>query len=289
MKTAVSYILLLTGILPAFSQTDALDSLLLEIMGNDREIMRLINPPTSYCYLYGGIGGENKSYYAGREIGDDMYNMNGNIFFFHSKGFFIGASGSWYSQTEPGYTNTILTTGFGNSINKKKSLSLRASYSRYFYHNSDPDTITPFTNNLAGSISLRNKWIGGRLAVNFLFGTDFGINLRPVFFSRIPVFRFGMFNKIQLEPEVSVFIGSESVEYDIAGNLSGMQGSQSSTIENVYGLLNTQILIPVCFYLGDFDLELSYSLNIPVSSEENVQYPVSSSFSFSVGYLLPLN
>lgn len=291
MRTVITYILMLTGVMSAWSQTDSLDSLLLEVMGDDKEIMRLINPPTSYCYLYGGIGGDSKSHYAGREIGDDMYNVNGNIFFFHSKGYFIGASGTWYSQTDPGYSNTIFTAGFSKSINQKKSLFLRASYSRYLYHNSNPDTVNAFTNNLAAGITLRNKWIGGRLSFNFLFGTDYGINLRPEIFLRIPVLRFGKYNKIQMEPDLSFFVGSETVEYENAGNLNNnLPDSQSSTsTEIVYGLLNTQFYLPACIYVGDFDIELGYSVNIPRSQDQSIDYPVSSFFTVSLGYLIALN
>jgi hypothetical protein len=288
MKILIALLMTLTGVLTAWSQSDNLDSLLLEVLGNDKEILRFINPPTSFCYLYGGVGSDSKTYYAGREIGDNMYNMSGNIFFFHSKGFFTGVSGIWYSETDPGYSNTILTVGLSKSINQKKTLFLRASYSRYFYHNSD--TIHTLKNNLAAGITLRNKWIGSRLSFNFLFGSDFGINIRPDVFSRIPVLHFGKFNKIQLEPELSVLFGSETVEYVATGNLVNSQASQTpSTTEDVFGLLNTQIALPVCFYLGDFDIEVSYSVNIPVSSDESVQYPVSSYVSLSIGYLLPLN
>ena len=95
---------------------------------------------------------------------------------------------------------------------------------------------------------------------------------------------------MQLEPALSFFMGSESVEYEVSSGTGGMQGSQGSStgVENVYGLLNTEIMLPLSIYIGDFDLEFNYSLNIPLSQEEGIQYPASSFFSFSLGYLLPL-
>ncbi len=290
MKPVFVSILMLMSGLSVWSQTDRLDSLLTDVLEDDKQVMRLINPPSSYCYLYAGLAGDSKSYYAGREIGDNMVNISGNIYFLHSKGFFIGTSGSWYSQVDPGYSTTIATAGISRAINQKKSLLFRTSYSRYFYNDGESDTtVHVFNNNLGTGISIRNKWIGGRLALNLLFGQEFGMNITPNVFSRITLARIGKYNKIQLEPEVSMFFGSESVEYNVSGNMGGMQGSQSTTdTDVVYGLLNTQFYLPVCIYIGDFDIELDYSLSIPTTQDQD-SYPISSFISFSLGYLLPLN
>jgi len=291
MRPVAVYILMLMCGFRAFSQTDRLDSLLNEVMGDDKEMMRLINPPLSYCYLYSGIMSDSKTFYAGREIGDNMYSISGSIYFFHSKGFYIGTSGSWHSQLDPGYSNTILSAGFYTALNQKKSIHLRASYNRYFYNSGDAETNNVFNNNVGTSISLRNSWIGSRLSFNFLFGQDFGMNFTPNIFSRILIASFGKYNKIRIEPEGSLFFGSEYVEYTVTDNLNSQQsGTQSSFMTNDgYGLLNTQFYLPVCIYLGDFDIELGYSVNIPNSQDKSIEYPVSSFFSISLGYLLPLN
>jgi hypothetical protein len=288
MRSAFIYILLILSGLSAWSQADRLDSLLNDLFRNDKEMMQLINPFSSYYYLYGTIAGDSKTYYAGRELGDNMYNINGSLYLFHSKGFFIGVSGSWYSQLDPGYNTTILSGGINTPLNQKKSINFRASYSRYFYNNSDPEIENVFNNNLATGLSLRNNWIGGRLSLNFLFGKDFGMNFTPGIFSHITVARFANYNKIQLSPELSVFIGSETVEYENTG-FPGSQSQESLTTEDAYGLLNTKLYLPVCVYVGDFDFELGYSVNIPATQDKVNTYPVGSYFYFSIGYLLPLN
>ena len=287
MKKVVIQILMLMIGLSAWPQTDRLDSLLNDVVWGNKEIMRLLDPPSSYCYLYGGVAGENKTMYAGRELEDNMMAMNGNLYYFHSKGFFLGASGTWYGDPGEGYSNTIASAGINKPLNAKKNMNFRASYSRYFYAKTDSAIENPFTNNVGAGISLRNKYIGGRLSLNLLFGQDFGINFAPALFSRLPVVRFGKYNKIQLEPELSLFIGSETVELE---NVGGQQVTQTIySTEDTYGLLNSQFYLPVCLYIGDFDLELGYSINIPTTRDENITYPVRSYFSFSMGYLLPLN
>lgn len=273
--------------LSAWSQADRMDSLLTDVFGDDKEMMQFLNPPAINYYLYGSVMSDSKTYYAGRELGDNMYNINGSLYFFHSKGFFIGASGSWYSQLDPGYNTTIMSAGINRPLNQNKSLNFRASYSRYFYHYSDPEVENDFNNNMGTGISLRNKWIGGRLSFNFLFGKDFGMNFIPSIYSHITVARFGDNNTIQLSPDVSVFIGSETVEYENTGQI-GNPPQESVTTEDAYGFLNTQFNLPVCVYVGNFDIELGYSINIPTTQDESYTYPVSSFFSLSVGYFLPI-
>ena len=289
-RTGITVIMLLLTF-AAWSQTDKLDSLLNDVVWDDGEMSRLFNPPSSFCYLYGGVAGENKTMYAGRELEENMMAINGNLYFFHAKGFFIGASGAWYGEPVDGYSVTVASAGLNTPLNIKRSLNLRASYSRYFYANNDTATENPYTNNLGIGISLRNSRIGGRLSINMLFGQDFGMNLTPTVFSRLPIVKFGKYNKIQFEPELSAFFGSESVELEkISGTNPQQSGSQTtSTTENTYGLLNTRFYLPICFYIGDFDLELGYSINIPSTQDDYTKYPVSSLFSFSIGYLLPLN
>lgn len=291
MKSRIILILLLMCGISVLSQADRLDSLLDEVLGKDLEMMTYPDSFSTFMFLYGGVNYDSKTFYAGREIGDDMYSMNGYMYFFHSKGFYIGTSGLWYSQFDPGYSATIATAGFYKSLVKIKNLSIRASYSRYFYYQPDPEFEYSYTNSLNAGLSLKYRWIGGRISSGFLFGKDVGMNVKPVLFSQITLARFGTYDNIQIEPELSFLIASEAVEYETAGNPdSNLSDSQTKTAtENKYGLLNTQFYLPVCLFFRDFDLELGYTVNFPVSQDQSITYPVSSFFSVSFGYVLSLN
>jgi len=283
MKRIIIKILLLMSGITAWSQTDRLDSLLMDVLGNEKEFIDLINPSKSFSYLYGGVNAYNRSLYAGRELGDNMYNANGSIYFFHSKGFFAGVSGLWYDQLVPQYNATIASAGINLPVNRTKSIHFRASYNRYFYNQSDTAEESVFNNSISTGVSIRNKWIGGRISMNFLFGQDFGMNFTPVLFSNIGIIRFGKYNKVRIEPELSVYIGSETVELEKSGNMTEQQ------TEDTYGILNTQFYLPLCLYIGNVDLELGYAVNIPATRDDDIDYPVTSFFSFSFGFLLPLN
>jgi len=287
MKRVFLHIIVLLVTLPAFSQTDKLDSLLNDVIWNHKDLINYADPSASFYYLYGGVAGDSKTTYAGRELEQNMVAMNGNLFFFHSKGFFIGASGIWYGQPEQRYSATIASAGMSAWLNPKKSLNGRLSYSRYFYNNSDT-LQNSFTNTIGAGLSLRNKYVGARLSINLLFGNEFGFNATPAIFSRLPVIKFRKYGKVQLEPELSALFGSEFIELESTG-MGSQQGSLTEpTTRETYTFLNTQIYLPVCVYIGDFDLEFGYSINIPHSSDEKYTYPSTSYFSFSLGYMISL-
>ena len=90
-KTPVILFLSLWG-LPLFSQYDRVDSLLLDLFGNDRAVSNLYGQSQARSYLYTGILCDSKSFYAGRELGENMYTVNGSIYWLTSGGFYAGAS-----------------------------------------------------------------------------------------------------------------------------------------------------------------------------------------------------
>ena len=136
-------------------------------------------------------------------------------------------------------------------------------------------------------LTLRNSWIGGYLWFNAMFGKEFGMNLSPDIFANITLVRFGSSSKLFLAPEISLFLGSETIEYQSEGSIVD-PGSAAIHTSDKYGLLNTQASMQVCVYAGNFDVELGYSLNFPTTQDQGMSYPMTSYFSFSFGYLLPL-
>lgn len=286
MKQVSILIMLLIQGLPALSQYDRIDSLLLDVFGNDKALNHLFDQPSASSYLYSGINGDSKTFYAGREFGDKMYSINGNLYMFHSSGLYVGASGSWYSDLDPGYNLSAVTAGIRKPLNQKKNLSFRASYSRYLLNSADSVSENISKNNLGAGLLIRNNWIGGYLSFNALFGKKFSMNLSPAIFSNITLLRFGKYGKIMLSPEISLFVGAETIVTESGSIIDPM--SMSYTDKEKYGLLNTQAYLPASVYAGNFSFEFGYSVNIPLSLDNTIRYPVNSFFSFSVGYLLPL-
>ncbi len=291
MRFFITGVLLMLLALPSWPQDERIDSLLNEVFGSEEAMMKMLNPSLSFWCIYGGASADNKTFYAGREIGDGMYSLRGNVYLFHSRGFFVGASGLWYSQLKPAYRTTILSAGISAPLNQKKSLIFRTFYSRYFYNDPEAEAESIFKNNLGAALSVRNQWIGARVSCNLLFGKEFGANFTTGVFSNVPLLRFGDYNSLNLRSEALLLIGSETVEYETQADLGGQQQDSQTAIitDDHYGLLNTQLYLPLCLYIGNLDLELAYVLNFPFSIDKNTELSISSYFSFSVGYMLPLN
>lgn len=284
-KTAIQLLFILCG-LPLFAQYDRIDSLIIDVFGDDKSFSSLYGQSQPRSYLYSGIICDSKTLYAGRELGDRMYTVNGSVYWLHSFGFFAGVSGSWYSEIDPGYNSTVVTAGIRKSIGRKKNLSIGVSYDRYFFNVSDSTEIV-FNNSVGTGLTLRNSWIGGHLWFSALFGNEFGMNLTPDIFANFTLVRFGSSGKLFLAPEISLFLGSETVEYQSGGSIIDPGSTVINTSEK-YGLLNTQASMQVCVYAGNFDVELGYSWNFPTTQVQSISYPMTSYFSFSFGYLLPL-
>jgi len=285
MKRVVIIILTLLCALNIKGQTDKIDSLLLDLFNEDNTIGLLVDPPS--FYLYSGINYDDRAFYAGRELGDHMHVVTGNIYLFHTGGFYAGASGLWYNQLDPSYSTTIVTAGFRKPLNKKHSFTGRLSYSRYFFNEPDSLSLSINDNNIGVGLILRNNWIGARVTLNAMFGNDFGVNVSSALFANLTLIRFGKTGRLCLAPEMSAYIGSETIEYESAGSIMDSINTAYQTTDE-FGLLNTQLYMPFCLYAGNLSFEVGYSLNIPFTSDDNADYPINSSFSFSIGFLLPL-
>jgi hypothetical protein len=291
MKKIIFLILIGFTSLPLWSKTDSIDSLLADILDDEQDITDELYKIPVLHFLYMGTMLNNRTFYAGREIGENMVNLNGSIFYFNSWGLFIGASGTWFSQLDPGYNSTITAAGIIKSTGKKTRVTFRAAYSRYFYNPPDPAMNYSLKNNLGTGLTVRNKWIGARASMNLKFGENIGINASSAMFSSITIMRIEKFNKIVLKPEISFFLGSETIEYENLLKISSqLTDSQPSIVtEEAYGLLNIQFYIPICLIMNNFELEIGYSVNVPFTKVPDTSYPSNTFISATLGYMVPLN
>jgi hypothetical protein len=287
MKRFLIIIILLRCAFPLWSQYDRLDSILLDVIGNTRAKNALFDKPAKCSFLYTGITIDNKTFYAGRELGNDMRSVNGSLYYFHSGGLYVGATGSWYSGMDPNYSLTGLTAGIREPLNKKKNLNFRISYTRYLFNAPDSLTTGASKNSLGAGLSLRNKWIGSRLSINTLFGKDFGMYLTPTVFSDITLARFGKYGKIMLAPEVSLFIGPEMIETYSVRNPSDTMNLYASRTGR-YGVLNALAFLPAGISTKNLDFEFGYSVNFPMAQDKSTSFPVSTFFTISVSYLIQM-
>ena len=263
---------LLTSI-SATAQTDRVDSLLNDLIFSDEKLLSEISLDKK-DFIYGGLNYSNKTFFAGREIGTNLTNVSGSVYYFNKHGFYAGAAGMWYDQMSPGYTTTMLTLGYGLYLDKNKSFRANGSYS-YFIYNSDSTAIYPYKNSVNLTLSYTKDWFGARISNNFLFGGQTLYTLSPSVYGGFYFGYFGKSNYFYFEPEISGYFAKETIDL-------------TTTPKDVFGLLNVQLYAPLSVNLGNFELQLGYTLNFPFTKDSSTDYKISSCVSVSAYYLLPL-
>ncbi len=142
---------------------------------------------------------------------------------------------------------------------------------------------------MGAGVSWKSDHIGLRLNAGLLLGSEIGMNASAMVFSRHTLFRIGNAGTLRFEPDLTFYVGSERVEYETTATGTPTTGTNlPTTARDVYGLLNTRLYLPVCLYLGKVDLEFGYGINLPSSRDKTADYPMTSSISISLSYLLPL-
>jgi len=274
-------ILFICRIAQGQKQESRLDSLVDAIFFEDDELSTLLNEEKVFHFLYFSSESSNKVFYAGREVGTDQYTVSGQVSYFNSKGIYFGVSGAWYSQLEPAYGTTLVTVGYSKSLKKFKNLSFRTSYNRYIYNNADTEYEPAYTGSLSIGATLKSSWIGSRLDFSFLMGNEFATNVSWSIYSKIKLYQFSRFNKIQFVPQFSIFFGVEAVEYE-----SLLRNRMLTFTENSFGFMNAQVTLPIRVSYNNFDVELGYIYNMPRSLDPNYEYDNASSFNITLGYIL---
>lgn len=264
------------------AQTDSeIDSLLDDILFEDTELLNLISQQKTLHFIYINSELSNKSFFAGREIGTNQYNISSQLSYFNTNGIFAGVSGAWYSQLDPQYGTTVVSLGYGKTLKQFKNISLRTSYSRYIYNFGEESFDPDYNSNIRIGATLKKQWAGTRIDLTYLMGNANATNINWSIYSKINLYKFSKYNKVQLVPQFSIFFGEEAVEYQEVVRRNFTQ----TLTENKFGVLNAQISLPLRVSYKNFDFELGYSYNLPQSLDAEYTYDNASQLNISIGYI----
>lgn len=285
LKTLIIIAVLLTGstsVLRAQKTDDLIEDLL---FSNDEEFNKIFNLLSNYQFLYTSVDYNNKTYFAGRDLGIDQFNIAPQIFYLNSNGIMLGVSSVVYSGLKPQWNTTELTAGYSHSFGKLNNFMYKTSYSRYFF--AKQDSVTPsFNNEIGMGISYRNKSFGTRLDGSLLFGNETSVQITCDTYYEIPVLKFGKFDKLSLKPALSLYFGSEE---SIILKSIGILKRQAYYYGNTFGWMNSELSIPVILTYHNFDFEAGYNINFPRSLGDNTPLKRVSTLNFSIGYIIGLN
>lgn len=267
-----------------------LDSILNAVIFDDDNLSYLFGLKKNFQFLYWRSNFDTRTFYAGREIGTEQYNLSGQLYYMHSKGIYAGISGAWYSQLDPGYRTTVLTLGYSKGLKKKQFFRYRISYDYFIFNNDDPDYEPLYNSGLNAGITFKSKNLGTRMNYYLLLGKETGSSFSWDAYSYINLVRLGTYDKIRMEPQVLLYFGSEAVEYQLNETLVDPLTNiiYDSYYKDEFGLLNIQLQLPLKIKYKSFDFGAAWIYNFPQTQNDGFSYPQNSSFRFSIGYIFSL-
>lgn len=289
MKKHITLLLWLSGLTFAYSQEltkeKEINDLIDELFMEDDVINNLTASLKNSQFLYVSATYNSDTYFSGRDIGIDQYNITPQITYAHSNGIFASLSGIYYSEFEPKWDVTTATVGFGKNIGKKKLFKYSVSYSKYFYAN-DIDNI--YTNTLNAGLGVRNKkrTLGTQLSGSYLFGEDQSFEIASRSFVDVNLLKTKK-TSLKFKPQLNIIAGKQTIELARIYNQEG-QLLTEYTENDVFDLINTQINLPLLFSTNSFDFEAGYNINFPNAIGDESNLKNTGFFSFSVGYLIDL-
>ncbi len=290
MKKYLLLILWFSGLFFGFSQEvttnkDEVNEIIDELFDEDLALNQLINSLSNYQLLYVSANYNSDTYFSGRDIGINQYNIRPQITYVNSNGLFASLSGTYYSEFYPKWDVTIASLGYGNTIGKKKLFRYSTSYSRYFYANSE-DNVFSNTLNLSLGVHNKNRTIGTLISGDYLFGDDQSFQISSRSYIKISLLK----NKkitLNFTPQLIFIAGKQTIELSRFVFENGLISTQNYTSDN-FNLYNTQISLPLQLNVNSFDFELGYNINLPSEVGDETNLKNTSYLNFSVAYLIDL-
>ncbi len=290
MKKLFTLWLIVLGLPCVFSQEktsgenevdEIIDNLLLE----DQDMEAFMESITDFQFLYLSVNYTNDTYFSGRDIGIDQYNVRPQISYMHSKGYFASLSGVYYSEFTPHWDYSTATLGYGTYLDKKNSVRLYASYSRFFYSDGVEN---PFTNDISLGLGIKNKkrTFGTQLTGTYLFGDDNSFQIVSRSFVAFELLKTKKVD-LKLRPQLSIVAGQQTLELAQTTFQNGVMVTDYLG-NDVFDLINTQVNLPLQLTTNSFDFELGYTLNLPSALDNESDLPTTGYFNLSIAYMLDL-
>ena len=294
------------------TEVEEIDLLIEELFFSQQELGELLNE-NKISLIYSSINYNSNTFYSGRSIGVNQFNLSPQISYLNSNGLTISLSGIYLDQFDPAWDLTTISIGYSKWINKKNTVSLNTSFSNYFYSYDQNDIYSRSVSLGMSYQSLNDKLFLNTSAGIFFDGSNLFQIISNFYYSfnlikkrekikeqnkRSQVWKVNVNGKqksrriltdkltLDFKPLVSFYFNSETIDTEYSPSFFINQNINAD--QNYFGLINTQIKLPIEFNLNSIDLELSYYINIPVPIGDENNLPNTSFFGISIGYLVDL-
>lgn len=263
-----------------------IDGLIDELFFDDQQFLdELIARNFSYNFLYTSVSYNSNTFFSGRDVDTDQFNLIPQVSYYHSSGFNATISGIYYENFTPSWDFTSVSLGYFNTIGKQKSFLYNVGYTKFFFS----DDFDDFTNSLDVSIGIRNnkRTLGSTISASYLFGTDESYQIVSNSFVNFTLKRTANF-AVRFRPNINFIIARQSFFFKKL--LRAPNGPKLIEFtQNVFDLLNTQISFPISITKNSWDFELGYNLNLPNAVANETDLRTTGFFNLSVGYMFDLS
>ena len=298
MKKYYSLLLFLTFSQILFSQDseqvdEELDEIIEYLMDlNEDVLVNTIIDLNKYHFIMVSTEFNNKTYFLGRDLGINQYNINTQIMYANHTGIFLGVSGTYYSKFDPSWDLTIVTGGYGFDFGKTENFRAEIGYSRYFFSDSNSND---FENSLDLGIdfSTNSNTFGSTINTSYLFGDKTGYQASLSIYGSLNLFHLNIEkdSKINFEPSISFVFGSENIDTYRIENL----GIDSPFINNIvdsfqtFSLRNVQLRLPISLELNQLNVEVGLNINFPKAFDFENNVETSTFFNLGLIYIFIVN
>jgi hypothetical protein len=234
----------------------------------------IINKPTSEVNI--GLGYQNKTLFAGRDLGIKQWNSVFNATYYHWSGLYADFSGFIYSKSDPKLQMTALSVGYMGDLTE--NLSLMAEVGRMIETKPDPN----YPNQLSYWTSLSLSYSFGKLSPTADYTLMFGSETANRFRLGISYYQsyknVGFIDRISLTPRITSIYGNQDITYSqywTGGNLytaDSTSANITTTKRNPFNQLITklgkkqQTLAGTKSYFGLMAVDLACGISLTKNS-----------------------
>jgi hypothetical protein len=288
MKKYIALFICISVVSVSYSQEltdEETDDLIDGLFENNKTLEEVLASFSKYQFLYLSLNYNSNTYFSGRDIGVNQYNMSPKISYLHYSGLSLNVSGIYYDKFDPKWDLSTVNIGYGKSLGKNNTFKYYTSYTRYFYNNGVSNS---FENDLNLGLGIKNKkrTIGTLLSGSYLFGNDKAFQLASTSYFLVKLIKTPKY-RLDFRPQFSVIAGDQTVELSRTYFKNGRLVTDYRT-EKLFGLINKQVSLPIQFGINSFDFELGYNINFPTAIGIETNLKNTSYFNFSAAYLFDL-
>ena len=212
----------------------------------------------------------NRLNFEGRDVIEPQYAINNTFTFRSDKGFQAYFGLDYWNKFAP---NGIAQTTLGGAyeFNPTKNITASFGYEHWFINSANDTLNKALTNYLNTNLEMDFDFIAPHASASYIFGTEssysFETGLRGLLEFE-DIFRENQTDKISIAPDITLMSGTDvqftTINTVVKKRRKNIVNSNTSS-NSVFGLLNTELTLPVTYAQPRWSVTAAYHYAIPHS------------------------